>query len=83
MSMLIKKHLDNEKNGVNGSKNKIFSTDSDEEEAQNQIEIEKDEINMISPQVVSLFGVIIQESVSVDLKIPTDQETNNYVTQYG
>jgi hypothetical protein len=31
--MLIKKHLDNEKNGVNGSKNKIFSTDSDEEEA--------------------------------------------------
>ena len=34
--MLIKKHLDNEKNGVNGSKNKIFSTDSDEEDATNE-----------------------------------------------
>ena len=67
--MLIKKHLDNEKNGVNGSKNKIFSTDSDEEDAQNQQEAEKEELNLMSPQVIALFGVIIQESASVELKV--------------
>ena len=81
--MLIKKHLDNEKNGVNGSKNKIFSTDSDEEDAQNQQEAEKEELNLMSPQVIALFGVIIQESASVELKVTVESEEITHITQYG
>ena len=78
--MLIKKHLDNEKNGVNGSKNKIFSTDSDEEDAQNQQEAEKEELNLMSPQVIALFGVIIQESASVELKVTVESEEITHIT---
>ena len=81
--MLIKKHLDNEKNGVNGSKNKIFSTDSDEEDAQNQLDAEKEELNLMSPQVIALFGVIILECASVELKFSAESEEGTHQTQYG
>jgi hypothetical protein len=51
--MLIKKHLDNEKHGQGSplGKNKMFSTDSDEEEAQNAINnADKDEqVTVITP----------------------------------
>ncbi len=42
----------------------------------------------MSPQVIALLGVIIQESVSVDLRIPAEQppqqeEEQTHLTQYG
>jgi hypothetical protein len=37
------------------------------------LEAEKEELNLMSPQVIALLGVIVQESISVDLRIPAEQ----------
>jgi hypothetical protein len=37
----------------------------------------------MSPQVIALFGVIIQESASVELKISAESEESTHQTQYG
>ena len=38
----------------------------------------------MSPQVISLFGIIIQESASVELKVSSvESEDSTHITQYG
>jgi hypothetical protein len=37
----------------------------------------------MSPQVIALFGVIIQESASVELKVSAESEEITHTTQYG
>ena len=47
------------------------------------MEAEKEELNLMSPQVIALFGVIIQESASVELKVSVESEDSTHLTQYG
>ena len=47
------------------------------------MEAEKEELNLMSPQVIALFGVIIQESASVELKVSPESEEITHTTQYG